>query len=45
MSRDNVYGSAAMALLRKGRLGMLTKTQMKREIVSRSALSLLAAGI
>lgn len=45
MSHDNVYGSAAMALLRKGRLGMPTKTQMKREIVSRSALSLLAAGI
>lgn len=45
MSHDNVYGSAAMALLGKGRLGMPTKTQMKREIVSRSALSLLAAGI
>lgn len=45
MSHDNVYGSAAMALLRKGRLGMPTKTQMKREIVSRSALSLLAAEI
>ena len=45
VSHDNVYGSAAMALLRKGRLGMPTKTQMKREIVSRSALSLLAAGI
>ena len=32
-------------LFRKGRLSMSTKTQMKREIVSQSALSLFAAGI
>ena len=41
----NVCCFTAMVLLGKGRLSMPTKTQMKREIVSQSALSLLALGI